>query len=121
CYFPKSPPRRLLHSPAHARGPEHLRPNETEISHGRASWQGFRSHNSTRTRVRVELCNDVRTNPQLFRARSSILFQSSAIQCSFGAGMLSWRCARDDVPGIGNMTGDFCSNQASASCTTLTL
>jgi len=37
------------------------------------------------------------------------------------AAMFSSRYASDDVPGIGNMTGDFSSNHASASCTTLTL
>jgi len=31
--------------------------------------------------------------------------------------MFSSRCASDDVLGIGNMTGDFCSNHASPSCT----
>src|SRR5205823_7181164 len=51
----------------------------------------------------------------------SILFHSSALSWSFAAAMFSSRCASDDVPGIGNMTGDLCSNQASASCTTLTL
>src|SRR4029077_333907 len=57
----------------------------------------------------------------LVRAKSSILFHSSALSWSFSAAMFSSRCPSDDVPGIGNMTGDFCSNQASASCTTLTL
>src|SRR5437868_8432176 len=56
-----------------------------------------------------------------WRASPSILFHSSALSWSFSAAMFSSRCASDDVPGIGNMTGDFCSNQASASCTTLTL
>ena len=51
----------------------------------------------------------------------SIAFHSSALSWSFSAAMFSSRCASDDVPGIGNMTGDFCSNHASASCTTLTL
>src|SRR5437899_5555839 len=58
---------------------------------------------------------------QLPRAKSSILFHSSALSWSFSAATFSSRCASDDVPGIGNMTSDFCSNQASASCTTLTL
>src|SRR5204862_4120897 len=58
---------------------------------------------------------------QLPRASASILFHSSALSWSFAAAMFSSRCASEDVPGIGNMTGDFCSNQASASCTTLTL
>src|SRR5437660_9871403 len=61
------------------------------------------------------------TNSQLFRAKSSILFQSAGVSWSFAAAMFSSRCASDDVPGMGNMTGDFCSNQARASCTTLTL
>src|SRR5439155_15239359 len=55
------------------------------------------------------------------RLKPSILFHSSALSWSFAAAMFSSRCASDDVPGIGNMTGDLCSNQASASCTTLTL
>src|SRR5438132_13127071 len=60
-------------------------------------------------------------NYQLPRASSSILFHSPALSWSFAAAMFSSRCASDDVPGIGNMTGDLCNNQASASCTTLTL
>src|SRR6184192_1779597 len=51
------------------------------------------------------------------RPKLSILFHSSAVSWSFSAAMFSSRCASDDVPGIGNMTGDFCSNHASASCT----
>src|SRR6266403_728772 len=51
----------------------------------------------------------------------SIAFHSSGLSWSFAAAMFSSRCASDDVPGIGNMTGDFCNNHASASCTTLTL
>src|SRR6266516_1473876 len=58
---------------------------------------------------------------QLCRAKSSILFHSSALSWNFAAAMFCSRCASDDVPGIGNMTGDLCSNQASASCTTLIL
>src|SRR6266571_8520963 len=60
-------------------------------------------------------------NYQLPRASASILFHSSGLSWSLAAAMFSSRCASDDVPGIGNMTGDFCSNHASASCTTLTL
>ena len=41
------------------------------------------------------------------RASSSIFFHSSALSCSFSAAMFSSRCASDDVPGIGNMTGDL--------------
>src|SRR5207247_11433903 len=55
------------------------------------------------------------------RAKPSIRFHSSALSWSFSAAMFSSRCASDDVPGIGNMTGDFCSSQARASWTTLTL
>jgi hypothetical protein len=54
-------------------------------------------------------------------ANSSIVFQSAEVSWSFAEAMFSSRCARDDVPGIGNITGDLCSSQASASCTTLTL
>src|SRR6266487_4933886 len=70
----------------------------------------------------VESTNEKkRLHSQLFRASSSILLHSSALSWSFSAAMFSSRCASDDVPGIGNMTGDLCSNHASASCTTLTL
>src|SRR3989454_11226777 len=62
-----------------------------------------------------------RLQDQLFCAEASIFFHSSGDSCSFAAAMFSSRCASDDVPGIGNITGDFCNNQASASCTTLTL
>src|SRR4029453_1060378 len=37
---------------------------------------------------------------QLVRAKSSILFHSSALSWSFAAAMFSSRCASDDVPGI---------------------
>src|SRR5205807_3672957 len=39
------------------------------------------------------------------RASASIFFHSSALSWSFLAAMFSSRCATDDVPGIGNMTG----------------
>src|SRR5215813_1614796 len=55
------------------------------------------------------------------RASSPIFVHSSGLSWSFAAAIFSCRCASEDVPGIGNMTGDFCSNHASASCTTLTL
>src|SRR4029077_18507902 len=58
---------------------------------------------------------------QLVRRKSSIFFHSHALHWRFSPAMFSSRCASDDVPGIGNMTSDFCSNHASASCTTLTL
>src|SRR5213596_723112 len=51
------------------------------------------------------------------RPKPSIFFHSSGLSWSFSAAMFSSRCASDDVPGIGNMTGDFCSSHASASCT----
>ena len=50
----------------------------------------------------------------------SIFFHSSGGSWSFAEAMFSSRCARDDVPGIGSITGERWSNQASASCTTLT-
>jgi hypothetical protein len=48
------------------------------------------------------------------RASSPIFFHSLALSWSFSAAMFSSRCASDDIPGIGNMTGDFCNNQARA-------
>jgi hypothetical protein len=58
---------------------------------------------------------------QLSRAKSSIRFQSFGVSWSLAAATCSSRCGRDDVPGIGSMTGDFCRSQAGASCATVTL
>src|SRR5207249_2669528 len=50
--------------------------------------------------LRIPTCHS-----QLFRAKSSILFHSSAVSWSFAAPMFSSRCASDDVPGI----AQYCS------------
>jgi hypothetical protein len=55
------------------------------------------------------------------RANSSIVFHSADVSWIFDEATFSSRCAIDDVPGIGNITGDLWSNHAMASCTTLTL
>jgi hypothetical protein len=46
-------------------------------------------------------------NSSALNLRSSS--HSSAVSWSFSAAMFSSRCASDDVPGIGNMTGDVSS------------
>lgn len=46
---------------------------------------------------------------------ASIVFHSSAVSCIFRAAIFSSRCASDDVPGIGSITGDRCSSHASPS------
>ena len=38
-----------------------------------------------------------------------------ALSCNFAAAIFSSKCASDDVPGIGSITGDRCSSHASPS------
>ncbi len=48
-------------------------------------------------------------------ASASIVFHSSGLSCIFRAAIFSSRCASDDVPGIGSITGDRCNSHASPS------
>jgi len=45
-------------------------------------------------------------------ASASIAFHSSALNFTFAVAIFSSRCAREDVPGIGSITGDRCSSHA---------
>src|SRR5205085_4466246 len=51
---------------------------------------------------------------ELFRRQALSAFISSALNFSLAAAMFSSRCATDEVPGIGNMTGERWSSQAIA-------
>src|SRR5438128_11102093 len=98
CDFRKSSPvpRRLQNLAARARSED-----ERPAYLGKRASRSFLALRSTTETV-------VFHSGQLVRAESSILFQSSALSWSFGAAMFSSRSSSDDVPGIGNITGDLC-------------
>src|SRR5437764_560306 len=54
----------------------------------------------------------------VYAAKAAMAFHSSGLNLSFAAATFSSKCFKDDVPGIGNITGDRCNNQANATWTT---
>src|SRR5205823_13815350 len=57
---------------------------------------------------------------QLYPAKASIAFHSSGVNMSFAAAIFSSKWGTEDVPGIGNITGDRSKNHAIATSTALT-
>ena len=63
-----------------------------------------------------QICVCVEPELQVRRTSYASASYSSSDSRSEAAPMFSSRCVRREVPGMGSMTGDRCSSQASATC-----
>src|SRR3979411_263059 len=84
------------------------------------SFSNFRERCKSKIRkaesLKREILKSRKDSKSLFRFQSaSIVFHSAGLNLTAAAATFSSRCATDDVPGIGSITGDRCRSQARAS------